>query len=416
MIIKDIPQAERELQKLYLLAKERLGDDKALVRMQPLLAAAGNPHEKLKVIHVAGTSGKTSTSYYIAALLNSAGQKVGLSVSPHVDSITERLQINGQPISELEFCSLLGDFMDITATLEVPPSYFELMIVFVLWVFDKKSVDYAVMETGMGGLYDATNVVTRADKISVITDIGLDHTNVFGKDLKKIAAQKAGIIHPGNQVFMIEQIDAVMEVVRGQIEQQKAKLKVVRQQDVDSLPKSSLPEFQGRNWCLSETVFAAVAERDHLGSDITLDPLTVVVPGRMETKTLDDGTILIQDGAHNAQKIAAFVSSFQKMYPGKKAAVLLALKEGKETAEVLDNLAPIVGTLISTAFKSEQDFPIVSQDPAVVATIAKDLGIKSRIIRDKDEAYKYLLDTPAQIKLVIGSIYLLGQIREHFDE
>ena len=205
MNIVNIDQAIAELQKYVPAVARYSGDDMTLDRMWPLLSAVGNPHKKLKTIHIAGTSGKTSTSYYIAALLKASGQRTGMTVSPHVDSITERLQIDGSPVSDDLFCSYLSEFLDLITDVDPQPSYFELMIAFVLWVFARENLDYVVLETGMGGLFDGTNVVTRSDKICVITDIGLDHTQILGNNVEQIAAQKAGIIHKGNHVFTYKQ-------------------------------------------------------------------------------------------------------------------------------------------------------------------------------------------------------------------
>ena len=174
MAIRTIEEAEAALLPYVPLVAQLTGKATTLERaIIPLMALAGNPQDRLKTVHIAGTSGKTSTSYYIAALLGAAGKTVGLTVSPHVDSITERIQINGQPLPDAEFCQELETFLDIVKQAPQPPSYFELLYAFALWVFGRRHVDYAVIETGMGGLYDATNVATRADKVCVITDIGL---------------------------------------------------------------------------------------------------------------------------------------------------------------------------------------------------------------------------------------------------
>ena len=157
-----------------------------------LMAHVGNPHEQLRAIHVAGTNGKGSTSHLIAAALQASGLKVGLFTSPHLVSLTERIRVNGIPIEEEEIAGFIGqnkDFLD-----EVQPSFFETMTALAFAYFVKQKVDVAVIEVGLGGRLDSTNVLTPI--LSVITNIGFDHTEFLGNTLKQIAQEKAGIIKP----------------------------------------------------------------------------------------------------------------------------------------------------------------------------------------------------------------------------
>ena len=158
-----------------------------------LMAQVGNPHEKLRAIHVAGTNGKGSTSHLIAAALQASGLRVGLFTSPHLVSLTERIRINGVPIDEAEVAAFITEhkaFLD-----ELQPSFFETMTALGFWYFVQQKVDIAVVEVGLGGRLDSTNVLTPV--LSVITNIGLDHTEFLGNTLQKIAREKAGIIKPG---------------------------------------------------------------------------------------------------------------------------------------------------------------------------------------------------------------------------
>ena len=157
-----------------------------------LMAHVGNPHEKLRAIHVAGTNGKGSTSHLIAAALQASGLKVGLFTSPHLVSLTERIRINGKPIEEAavaRFVEQNREFLD-----KIQPSFFETMTTLAFAYFVQEGVDIAVVETGLGGRLDSTNVLTPV--LSVITNIGLDHTEFLGHTLTQIAREKAGIIKP----------------------------------------------------------------------------------------------------------------------------------------------------------------------------------------------------------------------------
>ncbi len=167
-------------------------------RTKYLLQLLDNPQEKIKVIHIAGTSGKGSTAYLISKLLQHHGFKVGLQVSPHLIDIRERFQINNQLIPEELF---VRTFQEIKPTIEKAKNshwgkltFFEILVSFAFYFFWKNKVDYAVMETGLGGLYDGTNVVENKNKLVVLTKIGLDHQWILGSTYEKIASQKAGII------------------------------------------------------------------------------------------------------------------------------------------------------------------------------------------------------------------------------
>ena len=157
------------------------------------MAHVGNPHEHLRAIHVAGTNGKGSTSHLIAAALQASGLKVGLFTSPHLVSLTERIRINGQPIPEADVAAFIEQNKDFLDTLQ--PSFFETMTALAFAYFVQQQVDIAVVEVGLGGRLDSTNVLTPI--LSVITNIGLDHTEFLGNTLPKIAREKAGIIKPG---------------------------------------------------------------------------------------------------------------------------------------------------------------------------------------------------------------------------
>jgi len=417
--LSTVKAAETILQSYIPQVNTYTGDNMSLDRVYPLLEKLGNPQNNLKVVHIAGTSGKTSTAYYIAAQLQASKLKVGLTVSPHIDSITERFQINGVPITDTEFCSELGLFLDAISASEIKPSYFELLIVFVYWYFNRQKVDYAVVETGMGGLLDATNVVTQKNKICVITDIGFDHMHILGSTLDKIADQKAGIIQNENQVFMYKQSDVVMNQILKRTTDNKATLNVYSYDDlVHSLETKlvKLPNFQKRNWLLARQVTRYISNRDNLSLPEELSAENVVVPARMETIRLPDSSLLIMDGAHNGQKMEAFAASFKLKYPKQKTVIMLSLKKGKEFQEVIDALMSITDKIILTTFDTSQDLPATAQDTEVIAQYCKKRGIVTVIVDDNKKAAEMLLQQKNNIKIITGSFYLIGQVRKKMQD
>jgi dihydrofolate synthase/folylpolyglutamate synthase len=395
----------------YVLQSKKLhGDDLTIERMWPLLEKLGKPQQKLSVIHIAGTSGKTSTAYYCASFLHKSGFRVGLTVSPHIDSILERIQINLEPISRQEFEVSFSKFYGIVKQLDLQVSYFELLVAYELWYFARAGVDYAVIETGMGGLHDATNVLQRADKVCIITDIGFDHMHVLGSTLSAIASQKAGIIHAGSAVFMYEKEPECMKPILDRAREKNANLNVVRNSSIDHTV--ALPLFQQRNRYLALQAVAYLAKRDGfvLRSVAVED---VAIPARMEIVQSAKGKVLIMDGAHNPQKIQAFVESFQDMYGDVKVPVLLALKKGKDFEAIVDALAPIVSECIVTTFTSVSVASMQAHNPL---QLQKYLQTKKSIQKvyveqDVSEALKLFLAIDSPVCVVTGSFYLIAEIR-----
>lgn len=378
-----------------------------LDNMRRLLKYLGDPQDQLKVIHVAGTSGKTSTAYYVAELISKGGYKTGLTVSPHVDQLNERVQINGHPISEKEFCDSISYFLDLVAKSPVKPSWFEVVVAFAYWYFAEQRVDYAVVEVGLGGLKDGTNVIHHADKVCVITDIGFDHVGILGNTLSEIAEQKAGIIQPGNIVFTYRQVNEVMHVIKKKTDSMQGKLKVVD----DFYPDN----FQKRNWHLAHAVYEFLGERDnlrYLTSKELNETKQIVIPGRMDIRSIGGKTV-IMDGAHNVQKMTAFLSRFNELYPETKPAILIGVKDGKEYKELVPLLTPIASRVITTSFESSQDLPIKSMNADELAAAFKALGVRTKSIPDHEHALKVLLECPEDVLVITGSFYLLGQIRKN---
>jgi dihydrofolate synthase/folylpolyglutamate synthase len=419
MELKTFTDIEAALAAYIPAVKELSGRAVNLDRMFPLMVAVGNPEKKLKIVHIAGTSGKTSTAYYIASLLVQAGKKVGLTISPHIDSVAERVQINLKPISENDFAKSLSDFINLVEVANIQPTYFEILIAFVYWYFAKSEVDYAVIETGLGGLLDGTNVAQRADKLCVITDIGFDHMQVLGSTLPEIAAQKAGIIHEANQALMFEQPDEVVNVFKNWCANIGGSLEVLEQTSLEIPGFAALPQYQQRNWLLAYEAYKFLQKRDELetlNNEQLMQTMLGQVPGRMDEVTVGSKKI-IMDGAHNSQKMQAFVDSLKKKYPGQKVSVLLGLKQDKQFREVLPLLLAVTNKLIVTTFTSGQDLPSVGINPTDLAAEAKNVGFEDIVVElDCNNAYDALLDSADSTLIITGSFYLIGELRHTHKE
>ena len=410
MVIKNFDEAHAALRGFYVNA--RVNYDLGLMRK--LMAYLGNPQDKLRVIHLAGTSGKTSTAYYVAALLQAANAKVGLTVSPHVDEVNERVQINLEPLTEREFCKALTEFLGLIKKSGLQPSYFEVMVAFAYWEFVRKQVDYAVVEVGLGGLLDGTNVVSRKDKVCVITDIGLDHTEILGETLAEIAAQKAGIIYPGNDVFMYEQGPEVMLTVQSVCSSLPAQLHIVP--PFAAIKNESLPLFQQHNLGLAVQVVNFVVQRDQL-STLTDEHITQVIklriPARMERFATGE-KVLIVDGSHNGQKLATLAESVKSAYPGEKVAALTAFVDGPESRWQggLVEIFKLADHVTLTEFRAEQDVPKDSIKATKLQEFCESQNYEStEVIPDPASALDALLARSERVLLVAGSFYLLNSIR-----
>ncbi|MCA9333121.1 hypothetical protein KDA00_04600 [Candidatus Saccharibacteria bacterium] len=391
-----------------------------LDRMNQIMPLLDSPQEKLKVVHIAGTSGKTSTCYYTSALLDASGSKVGLSVSPHIFQVNERVQINNQPLEEQEFCKLFKDFVNIPGIIELKPTYFEILVSFAFWVFAKLNCDYAVMEVGLGGLIDGTNVIDNPQKISVITDIGLDHTRILGDTIQKIATQKAGIIKTHNHVFTYYQPEDAMDVIQQKCAENHAILHSFTQTGAYSkqlIRKNDLPLYQQRNWLLAYQVVKYIIDRDNLelpSNNYYLETQNISIPGRMQQVDYN-GKELVIDGAHNPQKLQAFVDSYRLLFPEKTSKLLVAFSEAKRSAleENLKILKTISDKIIITEFEMTMDLPHKAVPVSDLEVAAKAVGFSEILSeRDRELAFELLIsdDETVDIRVVIGSFYLVSSL------
>ncbi len=384
-----------------------------LDRMIQLMGLLGDPQDNLKVIHVAGTSGKTSTSYYVASLLKAAGYRTGLTVSPHIDEVNERAQIDMTPLPEAQFCSEFSIFMDILDKSSLRPTYFELLIAFSFWLFNKHGVDYAVVEVGIGGLLDSTNIVSRPDKVCAITDIGIDHAEILGSTIEQIAVQKAGIIKPNNAVFIRDQPTSIVNIVGKQCVLANAQLHVIN----DDAHISSLPLFQQRNFSLAQAVVDYILVRDggvRLSDRKINAAANIAIPARMEVVKFHNKLIVL-DGSHNEQKIQALVVSMKNRFSNKDICILVSFGKNKLSSVLasLRLLSKLGSTIIITDYSHNGTFIKPALATRELKGIAEQAGFKSIIVQPNPRlAFDVFEGNVSEIGLVTGSFYLLHHIRD----
>jgi dihydrofolate synthase/folylpolyglutamate synthase len=306
------------------------GDFK-LERMRELMEELGNPHQQVRMVHVAGTVGKGSTVAMITSMLSGCGYAVGQYTSPHLIDVRERIAINGELIGKADFTELIRQTAEAAARIGLEPTYFELVTAVAFQHFAEQAVDVAVIEAGLGGRLDSTNVIT--PEVSVITKIAMDHTHILGRTLPEIASEKAGLIKRGVPVITFEQDEEVEAVLRAKAEEVGAPLRVINK-DIEfscrfgagpkhgphsrvcvvtetsqfmHLPVPLPGEHQAVNCALALSVIDTLKAIGFECSEVPmLEGLAgTTIPGRMEL-VWDRPRILV-DGAHNPAALGALM-------------------------------------------------------------------------------------------------------------
>lgn len=378
----------------------------SVIRCRLMLQFLNNPHKNFKVIHIAGTSGKSSTAYYLAALLSLSQEKVGLTVSPHIYKITERVQINNKPLSDQIFFKELTIFLKKMSKSPIIPTYYEFMFLFSMWEFNRQKITYVVVETGMGGLYDSSNVLDHKNKICVITDIGFDHMDFLGNTLDAISRQKVGIVHQQNHLIIYRQSSEIMKPI---MEWTKAKAATVQIINDSNILVNSLPDYHRRNWFLAFNAYLYIQKREHWNEvDQTLINNTqkIGIPGRMEIIKYKNKTI-IMDGAHNEQKMETLINSYKAKFNNTKPIVIIAIKKGKEYKKIVTSLLTLSNNFIITSL---HDPFIKSIEPEVLRKeFIKHSGVEVRLSSDLNHALEIASKMNEKNIIVTGSLYLMAE-------
>lgn len=408
----------------WLKKSESIPRKHGLYRMEAILEALGNPERELKSIHIAGTNGKGSTAAMVTAFAKAHGLQVGTFTSPHMDSIRERIQLDGVPLEEEPFWQAASVVREVESCLFEEWgafNYFEILTAMMFVVFQQEAVDLAIIEVGIGGLLDNTNV--GHPLVSVITTIGLDHQDLLGSTLEEITAQKAGIIKAGQQVVVGPVTRECMDVIRSTASKQGATMQAFGEdfslvedsyQDNElTIPLEQLAlkgAFQKENATVAIRAFRTWMEatgRSVQPGCIEAALPVVSWPGRMEV--LQETPLVIIDGAHNLPAIERLVQNMTARV-GKKQTLLFSALTRKDSQQMLLRLQEALPdvNIILTSFHPSKGQSIARSDVEAY--------LDSRKI-SYEESFENVIDrfassTDDEGELwVTGSLYFIAEVR-----
>ena len=402
-----------------------------LDRMRAFLAALGNPQDRYPTLHVAGTSGKGSTSTMLAAVLQASGKRTGLHTKPHLASVTERARVDGIAIPEEAFGELVGELNEAAERVAYDhgrPTYYETLLALAFVWFARSEVDVEVIEAGVGGTLDGTNVLR--PRVALITNVALDHTDILGDTVEDIARDKAGIAKPGVPLVSGTRDPSAREIIERAcadagapfvavfdttaIEPRRGELygqsfAVVTPEDRYEISLPLLGDFQQENAAVAiralEQLSASLRPaREQVESGLS----RTVIPGRMEFFPSHPGVVF--DIAHNPDKATRLAHALAQTFPGRRFTFVMAIGESKDAAEVIRPFLPLNGSFVFTTFETAGR---AASRPQRLASITEEMGGWSRAVTDPVDAFasaRRNAETDG-IVVVTGSTFVVAELR-----
>lgn len=416
----------------YIHSLLKFGTRPGLERVSALLGELGNPQEKLKFVHVAGTNGKGSFCTMTAEILRSAGYKTGMFTSPYVFDFRERIQINGEMIMEEEFALLANSIKPIVASLaekDLQPTEFEVITAAALKYFADNKCDIVVLEVGLGGRLDSTNIIS-SSLLSVIMSVSLDHTAVLGDTVDEIASEKSGIIkEKGVTLCFSNQNEKAEEIIRKTVEDKNNKyiksspgdIKVVSSDlgGTRAIYKNlefTVPLIGAHQVYNAQTAVDGAFLLRERGLNISDDDIIngierAKIPARMEIFGKNPVTIL--DGAHNEEGAGVLIENLKKLLPGKKLTVIMGMMEDKDYAFAAKGISALAKSF--TAVLPSNPRAVL---PETLAEFAREncenVSVQNDPVKAYEEAFKNA--EKDDIILVCGSLYLASDVRPVIDK
>lgn len=410
-------RAEQHLHSLELFGM-RFGLD----RSRRMMTALGSPERRFDSIHVVGTNGKTSTTRMTAAILQAHGLRTGCYVSPHLVSYSERVRVDGADIEPHCFAAAMAraawaaERVNRTLAEDDHVTQFELLTAGAFWELARREVDVVVVEAGLGGRYDATNVID--SKVAVLTNVALEHTRWLGPTVRDIATEKLAVLGEGATLVVGDRLDEeVRELAEAVVNERDGQIKVARTAQSETQPAAH-GRFQRENFALARAAAEAYLALAGIECDeeaVRSAAATVLVPGRLQTLT--DQPLTVLDGAHNPAAVSALVESLPQVLEGRPLALVLGVLEDKDAAGMLGELLPLCDCAWFTAPPSSR-----ALSPAALQSLARQLGFERTSCephptRALAAAQEWALQTaPGAAVLATGSVYLVGDLLAHATE
>ena len=412
----------------YIHAVQWAGHKPGLSRTRTLLAALGDPQRQLRFVHIAGTNGKGSTAAMMASCLRKAGYRVGLYTSPFINRFNERIQVDGQQIGDQELVELVEKVRPAAEAMTDVPTEFEIITALGMLYFAQRQCDVVVLEVGLGGTLDSTNVIDRPE-CAVITALGMDHVKELGPTLADIAAAKAGIIKEGCPVVSyggVPEADAVIRRVAAEKHAQLTEVDFGRLQvdggdldrvtfDFDGLDRVRLPligSYQPRNAALAITALRVMREKgwNIPESAIRAGLETVQWAGRFELLRHQPAFVL--DGSHNSHGMTATVQSLRDRFPGQKFVFLVSIMADKDVDKMLELLAPLAVRFVTVAAHTSRAMPAQT-----LAEHIRRYGCTAEAAPTIEAGVKRAVELGGEGPVcALGTLYFSGDVRKAFAE
>ena len=412
----------------YIHGALKFGIKLGLENITTLLDLMGNPHKKLKYVHIAGTNGKGSTSSFISSILMEAGYKVGVFTSPYLERFTERIRVGTDEISESDIARIT-EFISgkINIMIELGynhPTEFEIVTALAMQHFYEKSCDIVVLEVGLGGRFDSTNVIDTS-LVSVITAIGYDHMKILGNTLSEIAFEKAGIIKPSGEVVLYSQPREAEKVIDDICAERGAKLHKVDFSNIEianwsedgqvfhykklrDLKISLIGRHQTRNAVMAIEACKIVSQKGYPVSETAIRRglENAKWPGRMEI--IKKEPLFIIDGAHNAQGAEILREALDTYFPDRRRIFIFGVLRDKDYMSIIKTVIPGAYAVIAVTPASDRALP-AEELAIVLKPYCKNVLVNDTIEGAVREAYR--LSSKNDIICAFGSLYYIGIIR-----
>ena len=394
-----------------------------LSRTRELLNMLGDPQNSLRFVHVGGTNGKGSTCAMIESVLRAADYRTGVFPSPYIEEFRERIQVNGIMISEEDLCSVTEEVKACADKMEDEPSHFEIVTAIGMMYFSRMKCDMVVLEVGLGGEFDATNII-EAPEVAVLTNIGFDHTDYLGSTLAEIARTKSGIIKTGSSVVVYPNVDEVMDVISGICAERACPMKTVdfdririERADLDGqvlmwdereIRIPLIGEYQSRNAAVALTVIEELRTRGWMIPDEAVKNGMAGVSWPARFEVLGKDPLFILDGGHNLQCAEAVAESVSRYIPGGKVTLIIGMLRDKDYEAVLEIMLPYASKCVCLAPESERALPAEE-----LAKLIRNKGITAESMDSAVKAVRQCINGTEPV-LAFGSFYMAGEIRSAY--